>query len=54
MKYMMFVCTDTEPETDEARIPDIHGWVAENDHPPDGLDRPDRAAAVRGPGRLSA
>jgi hypothetical protein len=31
MKYMMFVCTDTEPETDEARIPDIHGWVAEND-----------------------
>jgi hypothetical protein len=31
MKYMMFVCTDTEPETDQSRIPDIHGWVAEND-----------------------
>ena len=31
MKYLMFVCTDTEPETDESRIPDIHGWVAEND-----------------------
>jgi hypothetical protein len=31
MKYMMFVCTDTEPETDESRIPDIHTWVAEND-----------------------
>jgi hypothetical protein len=31
MKYMMFVCTDTEPETDESRIPDIHAWVAEND-----------------------
>ena len=31
MKYMMFVCTDTEPETDESRIPDIHHWVAEND-----------------------
>lgn len=31
MKYMMFVCTDTEPETDESSIPDIHTWVAEND-----------------------
>ncbi|MFI7539973.1 YciI family protein [Actinoplanes sp. NPDC049599] len=31
MKYMMFVCTDTEPETDESRIPDIHAWVADND-----------------------
>ena len=31
MKYMMFVCTDTEPETDETGIPDIEVWVAEND-----------------------
>jgi hypothetical protein len=31
MKYMMFVCTDTEPETDETRVPDINVWVAEND-----------------------
>ena len=31
MKYMMFVCTDTEPETDESIVPDIHTWVAEND-----------------------
>jgi hypothetical protein len=31
MKYMMFVCTDTEPETDETQIPDINVWVAEND-----------------------
>lgn len=31
MKYMMFVCTDTEPETDESRVPDINAWVAEND-----------------------
>jgi hypothetical protein len=31
MKYMMFVCTDTEPETDESQIPDINTWVAEND-----------------------
>jgi hypothetical protein len=28
---MMFVCTDTEPETDQSRIPDIHTWVAAND-----------------------
>jgi hypothetical protein len=31
MKFMMFVCSDTEPETDESIIPDIHTWVAEND-----------------------
>jgi hypothetical protein len=31
MKYMMFVCDDTEPETDESLVPDIHVWVAEND-----------------------
>lgn len=31
MKFMMFVCTDTEPETDQSIVPDIHTWVAEND-----------------------
>ncbi|XVU26064.1 YciI family protein [Actinoplanes sp. CA-054009] len=31
MKYMMFVCTDTEPETDESLVPDIEVWVADND-----------------------
>ncbi|PWR05139.1 hypothetical protein DKT68_28475 [Micromonospora acroterricola] len=31
MKYMMFVCTDSEPDTDPADVPDIHAWVAEND-----------------------
>ncbi|WP_030440999.1 YciI family protein [Actinoplanes subtropicus] len=31
MKYMMFVCTDSEPETDESRVPDIEVWVAGND-----------------------
>ena len=31
MKYMMFVCTDTEPETDESIVPDIDVWVTEND-----------------------
>jgi len=31
MKYMMFVCDDTEPETDESLVPDIEVWVAEND-----------------------
>jgi hypothetical protein len=31
MKYMMFVCTDTEPETDDTGVPDIDVWVTEND-----------------------
>ncbi|MCG5446823.1 YciI family protein [Micromonospora sp. NIE79] len=31
MKYMMFVCSDTEPDTDPTELPDIHKWVAEND-----------------------
>ncbi|MEV2268812.1 YciI family protein [Nonomuraea africana] len=31
MKYMMFVCTDTEPDTDQVAGPDIEVWVSEND-----------------------
>lgn len=31
MKYMMFVCSDTEPDTDPTDLPDIDKWVAEND-----------------------
>src|ERR671929_1464688 len=31
MKYMMFVCTDTEPDTDRSDEPDIEVWVADND-----------------------
>jgi hypothetical protein len=31
MKYMMFVCTDTQPDTDQAPEPDVEEWVAEND-----------------------
>ncbi|MEU6738641.1 YciI family protein [Streptosporangium sandarakinum] len=31
MKYMMFVCSDTEPDTDTGDMPDIEKWVAEND-----------------------
>ena len=31
MRYMQFVCTDTEPATDESQVPDIDAWVAEND-----------------------
>jgi hypothetical protein len=31
MKYMMFVCTDTEPDTDKTNEPDIELWVAQND-----------------------
>ena len=30
MKYMMFVCTDTEPETDESAVPDIEQWATDN------------------------
>jgi hypothetical protein len=31
MKYMMFVCTDPEPDTDPAAEPDVEAWVSEND-----------------------
>jgi hypothetical protein len=31
MKYMMFVCTDPEPDPDRANEPDIDEWVSEND-----------------------
>ncbi|MCK2220438.1 YciI family protein [Actinomadura sp. ATCC 31491] len=31
MKYLMFVCTDPEPDTDPTNEPDIHVWVADND-----------------------
>ena len=31
MKFLMLVCTDTEPETDESAAPDIDVWVTEND-----------------------
>jgi hypothetical protein len=31
VKYLMFVCTDGEPDTDPAPEPDIDVWVAEND-----------------------
>ncbi|NRQ39521.1 hypothetical protein HII36_47995 [Nonomuraea sp. NN258] len=31
MKYMMFVCTDPEPDADQENWPDIEAWVAEND-----------------------
>ena len=28
-EYLMFVCTDTEPDTDPNEFPDIEEWVAE-------------------------
>jgi hypothetical protein len=31
MRYMMFVCSDPEPDTDPAPEPDIEAWVSEND-----------------------
>ena len=30
-EYLMFVCTDTEPDTDKTNEPDIEDWVAEGD-----------------------
>jgi hypothetical protein len=31
VKFMMFVCTDSEPDTDPQRLPDIDKWVTDND-----------------------
>jgi hypothetical protein len=31
MKYMMFVCSDIEPDTDPAPEPDVEAWVTDND-----------------------
>jgi len=31
MKYLMFVCTDTEPDTDHENEPDIDEWVDVHD-----------------------
>jgi hypothetical protein len=31
MKYLMFVCTDLEPDPDTENVPDIDAWVAEHD-----------------------
>jgi len=31
MEYLMFVCTDTEPDTDATPLPDVEEWVAEGD-----------------------
>ena len=31
MRYMMFVCSDSEPDADPAPEPDIEAWVADND-----------------------
>jgi hypothetical protein len=28
-EYLMFVCTDTEPDTDTTELPDVEEWVAE-------------------------
>ncbi|GAA1274778.1 YciI family protein [Sphaerisporangium rubeum] len=38
MKYMMFVCSDTEPDTDTAQLPDIEAWVTRNDEAGRRLD----------------
>ncbi|WP_435819918.1 YciI family protein [Micromonospora purpureochromogenes] len=52
MKFMMFVCTDTEPDTDPSAAPDIDQWVAERDASGqrlvgDALAPPSAATTVR-------
>ncbi|SCL20101.1 Uncharacterized conserved protein [Micromonospora rhizosphaerae] len=52
MKYMMFVCTDTEPDTDPTAAPDIDDWVSERDArgqrlTGDALAPPSAATTVR-------
>ncbi len=44
MKYLMFVCTDTEPDTDQAAAPDVDLWVARNDGSGRRLDGNELAA----------
>ncbi|MEU4712244.1 YciI family protein [Micromonospora purpureochromogenes] len=49
---MMFVCTDTEPDTDPSAAPDIDQWVAERDASGqrlvgDALAPPSAATTVR-------
>jgi hypothetical protein len=52
VKYMMFVCTDPEPDTDPDNLPDIDKWVADNDGAGrrlmgDQLEQPSAATTVR-------
>jgi hypothetical protein len=51
-EYLMFVCTDTEPDTDTTTEPDIEEWVAEGARrgirkQGDALLRPEHAKTVR-------
>ena len=51
-EYLMFVCTDTEPDTDTAPQPDIEDWVAEGTRrgirkQGDALLRPEHAKTIR-------
>jgi hypothetical protein len=52
MRYMMFVCTDSEPDTDTRSMPDIEKWVTDNDSAGrrlvgDQLEPPSAATTVR-------
>jgi hypothetical protein len=51
-EYLMFVCTDTEPDTDTAPEPDVDEWVAEGTRrgirkQGDPLLRPENAKTIR-------
>jgi hypothetical protein len=51
-QYLMFVCTDTEPDTDTAPEPDVEEWVTDGERrgihkSGDALLRPEKAKTVR-------
>ena len=51
-RYIMFVCVDGDPDTDQSPEPDIEKWVADNDAAGtrvggDRLTEPDDATMVR-------
>ena len=51
-QYLMFVCTDTEPDTDPSDLTDIEDWVAEGERrgirkQGDALLQPENAKTVR-------
>jgi hypothetical protein len=51
-EYLMFVCTDTEPDVDLKDLTDIEDWVAEGERrgirkQGDPLERPTSAKTVR-------
>jgi hypothetical protein len=47
MKYLMFVATDTEPDTEPAAAPDIEAWFEDVDSRGKWVVEPDAGGCVR-------